>query len=57
MEDLYTPEIGANFEGLEDKHGDKITASINRTERYDQAKVSALINEIYGFRYDGKTAA
>ncbi|MHB8166890.1 MAG: alkaline phosphatase family protein [Sulfuricella sp.] len=57
VEDLYTPEIGANFEGLEDKHGDKITASINRTERYDQAKVSALINEIHGFRHDGKMAA
>ncbi|MES1999225.1 MAG: alkaline phosphatase family protein [Pseudomonadota bacterium] len=57
VEDLYTPEIGANFEGLEDKHGDKITASINRTSRYDQAKVSALINEIHGLRHDGKTPA
>ncbi len=57
VEDLYTPEIGSNFEGLEDKHGDKITASINRTARYDQAKVSALINEIDGFRHDGKTPA
>ncbi|GBL47423.1 hypothetical protein SFMTTN_3262 [Sulfuriferula multivorans] len=57
VEDLYTPEIGSNFEGLEDKHGDKITASIKRTERYDQAKVGALINEIDGFRHDGKTVA
>lgn len=57
VEDLYTPEIGSNFEGLEDKHGDKITASINRTERYDQIKVDALINEIHGFRHDGKTPA
>ncbi|MEO6148139.1 MAG: alkaline phosphatase family protein, partial [Sulfuriferula sp.] len=57
VEDLYTPEIGSNFEGLEDRHGDKITASITRTERYDQSKVSALINEIDGFRHDGKTAA
>lgn len=57
VEDLYTPEIGANFEGLEDKHGDKITASINRTERYDEAKVQALINEIDGFQHNGKTPA
>jgi len=57
VEDLYTPEIGSNFEGLEDKHGDKITASIKRTERYDQAKVDALIHEINGYRHDGKTAA
>ena len=57
VEDLYTPEIGANFEGLEGRHGDKITASIDRTERYDQAKVGALIDEIHGLRHDGKTAA
>lgn len=57
VEDLYTPEIGSNFEGLEDKHGDKITASIKRTERYDQAKVDALIHEIDGYRHDGQTAA
>ena len=57
VEDLYTPEIGSNFEGLEDKRGDKITASINRAARYDQIKVDALINEIHGFRHDGKIPA
>lgn len=57
VEDLYTPEIGANYEGLEGRHGDKITASIERTERYDQAKIGALINEIRGFQHDGKTPA
>lgn len=57
VEDLYTPEIGANFEGLVDRHGDKITASIKQTEAYDQAKVSALINQIRGYRHDGKVAA
>ncbi len=57
VEDLYTPEIGGNFEGRKDRRGDKITASIDRTERYDQAKVGALINEIHGFRHDGKTLA
>jgi len=57
LEDLYTPEIGSNYEGPEDRHGDKITGSINRTERYDQVKASALINEIEGFRHDGKTPA
>ena len=57
VEDLYTPEIGPNFDGPKDKHRDKITASIDRTERYDQAKAGALINEIRGFRHDGKTLA
>ncbi len=57
VEDLYTPEIGSNFEGTEDKHSNKITASITKTERYDQEKVNALINEIHGFRHDGKTSA
>lgn len=55
VEDLYTPEIGANFRGPEDSHKDKITASILRTERYDDSKADAVINEIDGFRHDGKT--
>lgn len=55
--DLYTPEIGANFEGSRDAHVDKITASIQATERYDGKKVDALINEINGFEHDGKTPA
>jgi hypothetical protein len=57
VEDLYTPEIGSNFEGKKDKHENKITGSIKRTERYDQLKVTALINEIRGFQHDGKTPA
>lgn len=57
VEDLYTPEIGGDFEGKKDERGGRITASIDRTERYDQSKVGALINEIHGFRHDGKTPA
>ncbi len=57
VDDLYTLEIGSNFEGVGGRHGDKITASIERTERYDEAKTGALIHEIDGFRHDGKTRA
>lgn len=57
VDDLYTPEIGSNFEGSHDRHVDKITASIAATERYDASKIDALINEINGFKHDGKTAA
>ncbi len=57
VEDLYTPEIGSNYQGQGERRGDKITGSIAATERYDQTKVEALINEIHGFRHDGKTVA
>ena len=55
--DLYTPEIGADFNAHADRNTDKITASITRTERYDASKVRALISEIMGFRHDGATPA
>ncbi|BBP01742.1 phosphodiesterase [Sulfuriferula nivalis] len=57
VEDLYTPEIGSNPEAGAGKLSDKITASIAGTERYDQSKVDALINQIHGFKHDGKISA
>ncbi len=57
VDDLYTPEIGSNFDAYTDRNSDKITASIARTERYDASKVSALLNEIRGFRHDGNVPA
>ncbi|MHB8453394.1 MAG: hypothetical protein ACYDDO_01595 [Acidiferrobacterales bacterium] len=57
VDDLYTPEIGSNFDTIADRNGDKITASIARTERYDANKVHALLNEIRGLRHDGKAPA
>jgi hypothetical protein len=57
VEDLYTPEIGANPDAGEGRYSDRITASIAGTERYDLSKVNALIDQIHGFRHDGKTAA
>jgi Type I phosphodiesterase / nucleotide pyrophosphatase len=55
--DLYTPEIGENFEGKSDGHIDKITGSIAATGHYDEGKVDALINEIDGHTHDGKKKA
>lgn len=57
VEDLYTPEIGQDAEGLKHKADQGITGSLRRTERYDAKKVRALINEIHGKRHDGKSAA
>ena len=57
VEDLYTPEIGGDFEGRAAKGADRITASIERTERYDAMKAQALIHEIDGFRHGGRTPA
>lgn len=57
VEDLYTPEIGRDAEGLKHKATKGITGSLRRTERYDAKKVRALINEIHGKRHDGKSAA
>ncbi len=57
VDDLYTPEIGSNFDAYADRNSDKITASIARTERYDASKVRALLNEIGGLRHDGKAPA
>ena len=57
VDDLYTPEIGGDFEGHATRGATGITGSIERTQRYDGAKARALINEIDGFRHDGKTPA
>lgn len=57
VDDLYTPEIGANFEGVQGTQSARITASVMRTSNYDQLKVNALIREIHGYRHDGSAAA
>lgn len=57
VNDLYTPEIGEDAEGNLTKGTDKITASINRTEHYDDHKMDALINEMRGHTHDGKSSA
>jgi hypothetical protein len=57
VEDLYTPEIGDDYEGMKHKNGKGITGSIARTEHYDAKKVRALINEIDGKWHDGKSSA
>lgn len=53
VDDLYTPEIGNNFEGKSDRHVDKVMRTISGTERYDALKVDAVINEIDGRTHDG----
>ena len=55
LDDLYLPEIGANFEGRSDEKG-KITASIGSAERYDAMKVDALLNMIDGKDHSGNLA-
>lgn len=57
VDDLYTPEIGENSERISGSQQDKVTASIDRTERYDDSKVAALLNEIDGHTHDGKDSA
>lgn len=49
VDDLYTPEIDSN---IEDK-SDGITSSIDATEKYDDLKVTAVINEINGQDHSG----
>lgn len=56
VDDLYTPEIGANGEDAPSA-SDRVTASIAHTEAYDAGKVHAVINEIDGLRHDGRTHA
>ncbi len=54
VDDLYTPEIGANFEGKLDNSKDKITASVDKTAEYDRLKMQALIYELKGQGHDGQ---
>ncbi len=49
VDDLYTPEIESNIEGK----SDSITSSIDATEKYDDLKVQAVINEINGTDHTG----
>ena len=51
--DLYTPEIGANAESRSGRANSGITGSLHSVQRYDAAKVAAVINEIDGFNHDG----
>ena len=52
IDDLYTPEIGGDYEGENIKPAHHITGSIDRTERYDAMKANALINQIDGWTHD-----
>lgn len=52
VDDLYTPEIGGDYEGEQVKPADHITGSIQRTERYDAMKAVAVLNQIDGWSHD-----
>ncbi|MEO9077836.1 MAG: alkaline phosphatase family protein [Rhodanobacter sp.] len=52
IDDLYTPEIGGDYEGEKVKPADHITGSISRTENYDAMKAHALLNQIDGWTHD-----
>ncbi|RCS31656.1 alkaline phosphatase family protein [Rhodanobacter denitrificans] len=52
IDDLYTPEIGGDYEGERTRPADHITGSIDRTERYDTMKAQALFNQIDGWTHD-----
>jgi hypothetical protein len=52
IDDLYTPEIGGDYEGEHVKPADHITGSIRRTERYDAMKAAALLNQVDGWNHD-----
>jgi hypothetical protein len=49
VDDLYTPEIESNMEDQQDS----ITSSIDATEKYDDGKVTAILNEIAGKDHSG----
>lgn len=57
VNDLYTPEIGEDSEGLGQGESNQTTSSINKTEEYDTIKMSALINQMNGFTHDKKQIA
>lgn len=56
VDDLFLPEIGANYEGLSDVKSRDITGSLARTEAYDDMKARAVVNEIDGRKHDGSAA-
>lgn len=59
VNDLFLPEIGANFEKLapDAAQADGITGSLARTEAYDAMKAKAIGQEIAGRTHDGSSAA
>jgi hypothetical protein len=57
VDDLFLPEIGANYEGLSDAKPREITGSLAKTEAYDDMKARAIVNEIDGRTHDGSAAA
>lgn len=57
VDDLFVPEIGANFEGLDHAIAREITGSLARTEDYDDLKAAAIIHEIDGMTHDGSRHA
>jgi predicted AlkP superfamily pyrophosphatase or phosphodiesterase len=57
VDDLFLPEIGANYEGLTDVKARAITGSLAKTEAYDDMKARALVNEIDGLTHDGRAQA
>lgn len=56
VDDLFVPEIGANYEGLSPHRTNGITSSLTRTEDYDAMKARAVINEIDGRCHDGTSS-
>jgi hypothetical protein len=54
VDDLFLPEIGANYEGLSNVETREITGSLPKTENYDDLKARAVVNEIDGLTHDGK---
>jgi hypothetical protein len=52
IDDLYTPEIGGDYEGARSRPVDHITGSVRRTERYDAMKAGALLDQIAGWNHD-----
>lgn len=57
VDDLFLPEIGANYEGLSNVATREITGSLARTEDYDDMKARAVVNEIDGMTHDGSQHA
>ncbi|WP_118185960.1 alkaline phosphatase family protein [Paraburkholderia phosphatilytica] len=57
VDDLFLPEIGANYEGLMDAKPKDITGSLAKTEQYDDMKARAIVNEIDGLTHDGSATS
>ncbi|CAB3760494.1 alkaline phosphatase family protein [Paraburkholderia solisilvae] len=57
VDDLFLPEIGANYEGVNHAATDQITGSLAHTEDYDAMKAHAIVNEIDGLTHDGAAHA